>query len=74
KRGPPSTPLTPSLQQPHRVRRKLAAAVQKKTLISLGDSSDMLDSKYQMWLLRQELDRSKELVRFLELERKFTNE
>lgn len=66
KRGP-STPLTPSVQ--HHIRRKLTMANGPRRRI-LFENTDVLETMYQNWLLKQELHHMKQIVEFMELERK----
>lgn len=72
KRGP-STPLAASKTNN---RRKL---VQNKNDINIMkfndiDKIDYIEMCYQNWLMKQNLERNQELLKFLELERKFNME
>ncbi|KAK6199237.1 uncharacterized protein RJT21DRAFT_121541 [Scheffersomyces amazonensis] len=75
KRGP-STPLTPSLQQQNIVRRKLIHPNQSPTksksfnklTINEESSTQLVDTKLENWQLAKELARSKEIIKFLQLE------
>lgn len=76
KRGP-STPLSPARHQ-NIIRRKLSP---KDTKVSSSEKlldfeytkSELIDSKYQNWLLGQFLNNQKDIIKFLELERNFSN-
>ena len=69
KRGP-STPLASSVQH-HIVRRKLTVASGPKRRIQF-ENMDLLETMYQNWLLKQELNNMKAIVEYMEVERKFT--
>lgn len=64
----PSTPLTPSTAQQNITRRKLAAKPAKYLEF---ESPLVLECKYENWMLEQQLRYSKEIVAFMEMERKF---
>lgn len=81
KRGP-TTPLGPSRHQ-NVIRRKVAHdELHEKDADPFIDVSyakarakiDLVEAKYQNWLLSEFLCRQKELVKFMELERKYTKE
>jgi hypothetical protein len=71
KRGP-STPLTPSVKQMNITRRKFEdkGNLQPQQLDFGGE--DLLDLKYQNWILGRESTYKSDTIQFLELERKFT--
>lgn len=78
KRGP-STPLAPSKHH-NVIRRKVSPGfeVPKEGIERLQEfngnksNAELIESKYQNWLLNQYLNRQRENIKFLELERKFT--
>lgn len=77
KRGP-STPLAPSKHH-NVIRRKVSPGweVSKEGIDQLQEfnkdrsNAELIDSKYQSWLLNQYLKRQRETIKFLELERQF---
>lgn len=67
----PSTPLTPSAAQQNITRRKLAAKPAKYLEF---ESQLVLECKYENWMLEQQLRYSKDIIAFMEMERKFARE
>jgi hypothetical protein len=67
----PSTPLTPSTAQQNITRRKLAAKPAKYLEF---ESPLVLECKYENWMLEQQLRHSRDIVAFMEMERKFASE
>lgn len=67
KRGP-STPLAPSKAQN---RRKYETKNEQPKLMepALDYQKELLEAKQRMWLLERQLQRLRELTKFLELER-----
>lgn len=71
KRGP-STPLTPSVKQMNITRRKFEDKGNLQPLQLDFGGEDLLDIRYQNWLLERESAYKSDIIQFLELERKFT--
>ncbi|CAK7893037.1 hypothetical protein CAAN1_01S12838 [[Candida] anglica] len=72
KRGP-TTPSTPSVQQKNITRRKFEITKDTSPRGLSYSNVELLHCKYESWALQSELKKSNELVKFLELERKFNS-
>ncbi|KAK6462476.1 hypothetical protein DFJ63DRAFT_159520 [Scheffersomyces coipomensis] len=78
KRGP-STPLTPSLQQQNIVRRRIItqSPIKSNSRSNTDNHSNavkyqLIDSKLENWQLHKALTKTKETIKFLQLEQEFS--
>ncbi|CUM45237.1 uncharacterized protein AC631_02535 [Debaryomyces fabryi] len=73
KRGP-TTPLTPRNKQHNVIRRKMEEEPGRiRDILSFGkdQSIDIIDLNYRNWVLNENLKKHQDIVKFMELERKF---
>ena len=73
KRGP-TTPLTPMNKQHNVIRRKMEEEPGHiRDILSFGkdQSKDIIDLNYRNWVLNENLKKHQDIVKFMELERKF---
>lgn len=73
KRGP-TTPLTPMNKQHNVIRRKMEEEPGRiRDILSFGkdQSMDIIDLNYRNWVLNENLKKHQDIVKFMELERKF---
>mmetsp|Transcript_8375 Transcript_8375/g.10433 ORF Transcript_8375/g.10433 Transcript_8375/m.10433 type:complete len:124 (+) Transcript_8375:77-448(+) len=73
KRGP-TTPLTPRNKQHNIIRRKMEEEPGRiRDILSFGknQSIDIIDLNYRNWILKENLKKHQDIVKFMELERKF---
>ena len=73
KRGP-TTPLTPMNKQHNVIRRKMEEEPGRiRDILSFGkdQSKDIIDLNYRNWVLNENLKKHQDIVKFMELERRF---